>query len=228
MKLTGSHSVPWILTTVYRSPQRITRHAFWDSIRSLRDDINLPWCLIRDFNAILHSHERKGGSPNQRHGACNEFQSVVSDCSLLDLGFTGWPYTWKRGNLVERIDRALCNLDWQLMFPEAKIRHLPMMKSDHSFLCLQLYTASAPNRRRRPFRFMAAWLTHSDFDNMLNNNWNFRDSWNNCVEDFKTVLNDWNRNIFENIQFRKNRIFRRLQGIVTSLSQNSNCFLENL
>ncbi|RYQ82266.1 hypothetical protein Ahy_B10g100865 [Arachis hypogaea] len=86
--------------------------------------------------------------------------------SGLDLGFSGWPFTWKRGNLAERLDRGLSNLDWQIAFPEARIKHLPMLKSDHSPICLQLLSPMDHNRGRRPFRFLASWLTHPDFGNV--------------------------------------------------------------
>ncbi|KAL4293818.1 hypothetical protein AHAS_Ahas18G0166100 [Arachis hypogaea] len=109
-----------------------------------------------DFNAILHDHERRGGSVSNNPGAYLEFQSCVADCRLLDLGFMGWPFTWKRGNLVERLDRGLSNLNWQITFLEAVVKHLPNLNSDHSPICLQHTMAPTHNRNRRPFRFVAA------------------------------------------------------------------------
>ncbi|XP_072084307.1 uncharacterized protein [Arachis hypogaea] len=102
-----------------------------------------PQCLISDFNATLHDHERRGRS-----------------------GFSGWPYTWRMGDLVERLDRGLCNLEWQIRFSNANIKHLPSFKSDHSLLYLHLSPPNHGDDRRRPFRFMASWLTHPDFSNM--------------------------------------------------------------
>ncbi|RYQ84862.1 hypothetical protein Ahy_B10g104360 [Arachis hypogaea] len=101
-------------------------------------------------------------------GACSDFQACTSDCGLVDLGFVGWLFTWRRGNLVERLDRALSNMDWHIKFPEACFRHLPMLKTDHSPICLQLSSNASINRGRRLFRFVVAWLTHPDFDNMVN------------------------------------------------------------
>jgi hypothetical protein len=31
-------------------------------------------------------------------------------CDLIDAGFQGFPFTWQRGNLKERLDRMLINL----------------------------------------------------------------------------------------------------------------------
>ncbi|RYR72292.1 hypothetical protein Ahy_A02g006492 [Arachis hypogaea] len=64
-------------------------------------------------------------------------------CLLVDLGYLGWPYTWRRGNLVERLDRGLSNLEWQLTFSEDTLKHLSMFKSNHVPLCLQLFTVGS-------------------------------------------------------------------------------------
>ncbi|KAL1300646.1 uncharacterized protein LOC107613288 [Arachis ipaensis] len=112
MKVKSGSSPYYFLTAIYGSPQRINRNYLWDDIRSIHNEINLPWCLIGDFNALLHDHERHDGSNSNSRGACPDFQACVSDCGLLDLGYSGWPFTWKRGNLVESLDRGLSNLDW--------------------------------------------------------------------------------------------------------------------
>ncbi|RYR67697.1 hypothetical protein Ahy_A03g014089 [Arachis hypogaea] len=87
----------------------------------------MPWCALGDFNPLLYEYERRKGTRNNDRGACEE---------LMDLGYSGWPFTWRRGNLMERLDRGLGNLDWNITFPEASIMHLPMFKSNHSPLFL--------------------------------------------------------------------------------------------
>ncbi|XP_072066946.1 uncharacterized protein [Arachis hypogaea] len=104
-----------------------------------------------DFNAMLHNHEKRGGARNNSQSACKEFQECVSNCGLVDLDYSGWPFTWKRGNLEERLDRGLSNLDWQIAFPEACVKHLPMLKSDHSPIYLQLSNTMIQNRGRPSF-----------------------------------------------------------------------------
>ncbi|XLU52822.1 hypothetical protein S245_047470 [Arachis hypogaea] len=103
----------------------------------------------------------------------------------MDLGYSRCSYTWKRCSLVERLDRVISNLDWQITFPEVVIQHLPSLKFDHSPLLLRLTSQGAPNKGRRPFRFLAAWLDHPDFDNVVNRGWNLQDSWHTCMEDFQ-------------------------------------------
>ncbi|XP_057744587.1 uncharacterized protein LOC130962384 [Arachis stenosperma] len=84
------------------------------------------------------------------------------------------------------------------------------------------------NRGRRPFHFLAAWLTHPDFGNVVNNSWNIQTSWTEGLSTFKDHIKDWNRSMFGNIFKRKQKILRRLQGITSSLIYNSNPFLDKL
>jgi hypothetical protein len=69
----------------------------------------------------------------------------MTSANLLDAGFVGWPLTWQRGNLCERLDRAIEKLDWQIRFHQASIHHLHYLKSDHRPLCLKLSAAPALN-----------------------------------------------------------------------------------
>ncbi|KAL1316390.1 hypothetical protein AAHE18_15G062500 [Arachis hypogaea] len=216
-----NNSTTWLLTAIYGSPQEVNRKLLWNN--------HALWCLIGDFNATLHDHERRGGAVRNDSGACSDFQNFVSDCGLIDLGFVGWPFTWKRDNLVIRLDRALENLDWQIQFPEAYIKHLPMIKSDHAPpLCLQLSQNSMGNGRKRSFCFLAAWLHHPEFDGMVKNCWKFESSWSNSVHNFQRALKDWNNSVLGNIFKRKKRILFRLQGIANFLSNGVNHYLKDL
>ncbi|KAL4393983.1 hypothetical protein AHAS_Ahas02G0106500 [Arachis hypogaea] len=156
LKVSNINFDPWLLLAVYGSPQRLTRKHLWNGIRSLSDNINIPWCILGDFNAMLHDYERSGGSNKVERGACFEFQSCLSDCGLVDIGYTGWPFTWRRGNFVERLDRGLTKLNWHIAFPKAIIKHLSIFKSDHAPLCLQLTNSVLNNRQRKSFCFIAA------------------------------------------------------------------------
>ncbi|RYR39613.1 hypothetical protein Ahy_A09g045175 [Arachis hypogaea] len=61
------------LTAIYGSPQRLNRRSLWNTLRRLENYNTLPWCLLRDFNPILHDHEHRGGSIRNNPGACLEF-----------------------------------------------------------------------------------------------------------------------------------------------------------
>jgi hypothetical protein len=59
------------------------------------------------------------------------FRDGLFDCGLEDLGLIGDPFTWKRGRIRERLDRAVVNNEWRFMHPGASLKHLEYIKSDH-------------------------------------------------------------------------------------------------
>lgn len=59
--------IEWRLTGLYGEPNRSLRHRTWALIRELKEKSDLPWCLIGDFNNILHNGEKRGGRPYHSH-----------------------------------------------------------------------------------------------------------------------------------------------------------------
>lgn len=78
----------------------------------------------------MFSNEKIGGAPANQ-ASCSAFFECINECHLLDLGFDGPLFTWKHGQLLERLDRVLCNTSWQGLFPEASVTHLPLQPYDH-------------------------------------------------------------------------------------------------
>ncbi|KAF6140101.1 hypothetical protein GIB67_001842 [Kingdonia uniflora] len=75
-------------------------------------------------------------------------KAVMQHVGLLDLGYYGHLFTWNNNrwgwaNIKERLDRSLANADWMLIFPIAKVFHLPAIGSDHTPLCLDTYPKSS-------------------------------------------------------------------------------------
>lgn len=49
-----------------------------------------------------------GGGPVIRR-SCLKFEHCINDCQLIDLGYHGPDFTWRRGDLRERYDLVLGN-----------------------------------------------------------------------------------------------------------------------
>jgi hypothetical protein len=43
---------------------------------------------------------------------------------LEDLGYIGNIFTWKRGNIRERLDRAVGDANWSALFPSTGVHNL--------------------------------------------------------------------------------------------------------
>ncbi|XP_057444405.1 uncharacterized protein LOC130736610 [Lotus japonicus] len=162
----------WNITTVYASPSAVIRRELWNQLLAIKDIIVGPWCLLGDFNTTLHDHERVGSSTAAPRGS-DVFRDFVRDCGLIDAGFVGTLFTWKRGRLHERLDRVLCNLDWRIKYPFATVFHLHHLKSDYNPLLLKLQNQQRQDPARRPFRFQAAWLSHEQCVPFLRNAWTY-------------------------------------------------------
>lgn len=161
-----------LFTAIYGSPQWNTRKELWHFIETLIPEPLEPWLLLGDFNEILLEEEKLGGTPFNPISA-SLFLDMMNKCQLMDLGSTCPKFTW-RGALLqghkrifEKLDRGLVNVDWQIAFFETSIRVLPRVKSDHHPILLDTAAFCARIKVQRPFRFMAAWQTHSSFSPFL-------------------------------------------------------------
>ncbi|XP_061365237.1 uncharacterized protein LOC133308608 [Gastrolobium bilobum] len=142
------------------------------------------------------------------------------NCNLEDLGHQGPTFTWHRGRLKERLDRVCANEQWQLSFPDRVVTHLPCYCSDHRPLLL--WEGPSPHHPggSRPFRFLAAWLTHEDFPGLVQECWNGSTGWGTASETFRSNASHWHRECFREDAKLKNNLQARLRGIDRSLSHH--------
>ncbi|KAJ4849688.1 hypothetical protein Tsubulata_006712 [Turnera subulata] len=214
----------FLFIAVYACPQEKWRKFLWRNLELLASSISEPWLLGGDFNAILASHERKDASG--RHGLANRaFQNCVSNSNLLDLGFSGSKFTWKRGNFQARLDRYLCNSSWRLAYPEGVVLHLPRVGSDHCPILLK-DGCPPPSRCNRPFRFQAAW--HPDFEDFIKQAWNTDGNMVSTTQKFVAKVQEWNKRVFGNIHWKKKRVLARLAGIQRFLENRPSPYLSKL
>lgn len=122
----------------------------------------------------------EGGSGHRSNGVqdgASTVEDVSTSARVITTGSAelstvqGSPFTWRRGDLFQRLDRFLINIQWRLMFQNAVVRHLPFFKSDHHAILVQMNSVRRVNKSRRSFRFLASWLTHDDFPNIMHNSW---------------------------------------------------------
>lgn len=133
----------------------------WNFLRLIADEVHGSWVLVGDFNAMLSRSDRRGCRGNS-YGGCSDFQNFMYDCGLRDMGFKGPRFTWSRGSLLQRLGRALYNLDLDANTHEGLVVHLPKIKSDHRPILVIIGQHQGGNMAG-PFRFFPGWLENSDF-----------------------------------------------------------------
>ncbi|KAL6567778.1 hypothetical protein OROGR_001446 [Orobanche gracilis] len=212
----------WVCTAVYASPNPTLRENFWDHLIALRNNIMVHWMLIGDFNEVLYPAEIRGG--DFVHARADRFMRTMEDCRLMDLGLIGSNFTWFRkqnGRIIlsKRLDRAMGDVDWRLAFPDAFVETLTRMHSDHCPIFLRCGT-SAWNQSQRPFRFLAAWVDHPVYKDVVDN------AWREVQEDISIKLErvrhdslNFNKEVFGNIHRRKRRVEARLKGVQKELDK---------
>ncbi|KAK3229219.1 hypothetical protein Dsin_001100 [Dipteronia sinensis] len=100
--------------------------------------------------------EGKLTSDSETGGDRKRGRSDGGSNKLVDMGFIGFKFTWmtKRGigeDILERLDRALCSMDWRIHFTEGFGRHLPRVMLDHCPILIQLHSNHIPTNICKPF-----------------------------------------------------------------------------
>ncbi|XP_030958287.1 uncharacterized protein LOC115980148 [Quercus lobata] len=151
---------------------------------------------------------------------------------MIDLGFHGARYTWVNKQdegffIQEWLDRAFANCAWSNLYPEATVRHLTRIHSDHCPILLSL-EKTPELQLPRPFRFQPMWMSHPFFGKLLSGNWTDQQELEGNLQKFTEVVKRWNKEIFGNIFQRKARIEARLKGIQKALAYGPSRFLIRL
>jgi len=84
--------IPWMISFVYGPPYQKHTSDFWNVLAQFGEDHTIPWLCIGDFNDITSQSDKFGGRPmNCSFG--NPFSSFMDSFGMIDLGFSGNPYT---------------------------------------------------------------------------------------------------------------------------------------
>ncbi|KAF7147859.1 hypothetical protein RHSIM_Rhsim03G0112800 [Rhododendron simsii] len=163
----------WRLVNVYFSPVDNVRRQQWDFFVNYKSCLGDDWLIWGDMNDILCSDEKLGGN-SCPSWSFRGFQKFIDDCGLVDLGFSGYPFTWRNNRsgddyIQERLDRVLATPSWCLLFNQSSVTHLETVGSDHNALLVNLRAISA--RNRVPFRFDARWVNDDEVREIIRQSW---------------------------------------------------------
>lgn len=176
--------------------------------------------MIGDFNEIIAPNEQRGGLyyPHRANAMIN----MMDACNMLDHTTSGGKFTWRRTcpgerRIAKMLDRCMANLPWRLNFPEAFVEILCRSQSDHNLILLRCGGLPQLNGTR-PFRFEAAWITHPNYQQVVQQAWNRGN--HDLLRSLSHTQGDsitFNKDIFGNIFKIKNTLERRLRGIQRTL-----------
>ncbi|KAL8140429.1 LOW QUALITY PROTEIN: hypothetical protein V2J09_006450 [Rumex salicifolius] len=206
----------------YAPPSVHSRTRFWREVESALTLVSGPVFFGGDLNCITQVEERIGGS-GILHPDSGILRDLLDRLGLIDMGFSGSPFTWSRGSgfssyVAKRLDRVVMNMDAFLAWPYGSVRHLPSLCSDHSALLFSFKRIFRVDRRRRPFRFEEAWTRHPDFLSFVRGAWNSSCSASSALASLKVSISWWNSHVFGNVAKRKVSLLRRIDSLQASFS----------
>ncbi|KAM6587586.1 hypothetical protein CsatA_010191 [Cannabis sativa] len=217
-------NVSFHLTCFYGAPTVSQRPHTWQLLKRIgRDNPNIPWLIIGDFNAFLFSHDKQGGNPDR--GPSADFRNLLDSFNLSPLEPTGPLLTWNNNvaaprNIQERLDWGIINSAWTNIFPEAALPHLGFFGSDHR--ALELDTAPAPGSQqkdtRKRFFFENAWLKDPNWSLAFDKSWTGCSAHNDAIPNLvtsldrcATSLSNWNHKKDFNFKKHISKIEKELE-----------------
>jgi hypothetical protein len=205
----------WAFSGVYGPNRAVERSLMWEELAGIASWWEVPWCVGGDFNIVRYPSERVGAtdfSPSMR-----EFTDFIFSMGLLDLPMDGGNFTWSNARSRSRLDRFLCSPLLADHFSRIAQRHLPRFLSDHFPILL---SCGFMQKRQSPFRFQNMWLKSEGFHNRVQQWWNsylYNGSpsyiLNQKLKSLKVDLRRWNKEIFGDVNLRKNDLQAQIQDL---------------
>ncbi|XP_016199953.1 uncharacterized protein LOC107640962 [Arachis ipaensis] len=208
-------------SVVYANPYIHRRKELWGDLTRIANMIHGPWIVLGDFNDVLLQSEVRGGQ--FRLARAEQFAETLENCGLFDMGAIGRRFTWYRKvkggvQVAKKLDRAVINQDWRLMFLEAYTEVLARLHSDHCPLFTRCKIAERATKGHHPFRFQAAWMTHPLFKNVVHTAWNKRaPDVVKCLLEVQKDATSFNKKVFGNIFVKKMELERLLNDVQITL-----------
>ncbi|MFS7958360.1 putative RNA-directed DNA polymerase [Helianthus anomalus] len=154
------------IINVYAPQKAVDKRALWSRILDAKSGGSGLWVVAGDFNAVRGAEERKNSK--YKPGCARDFNSFIFNADLCDYDLKGSKFTFmvegEKGKKFSKIDRVLVCKNFQNQWPEACLRALPRVHSDHNPLLLIVKDL---NFGPKPFRFFSSWLDRPDFDKVV-------------------------------------------------------------
>ncbi|CAN6564467.1 unnamed protein product [Malus baccata var. baccata] len=102
-----------------------------------------------------------------------DFRNFVAQNELVDLGYEGYPFTWRNNQEARpiqlRLDHGLATSGWHELYPDTTIRHVVLEGSDHALLLM--FTEKIKAWSGRKFSFDARWSKLKECWDLIAGEW---------------------------------------------------------
>ncbi|KAJ4842300.1 hypothetical protein Tsubulata_011275 [Turnera subulata] len=123
------------IVCVYAPVDLTERLNLWGELVTLKQSFGSPWLVVGDLNEILVSWERKTGRVCARGVAA--LRQFMNTLQLLEFPLEGRLFTWANSLTVNRLDRAMAQAEWSVLFLKLFLSTGKRGNSDHWSLILK-------------------------------------------------------------------------------------------
>ncbi|XP_057779903.1 uncharacterized protein LOC130998504 [Salvia miltiorrhiza] len=194
------------------------KRILWDALSSIvEQNTDRSVCILGDFNSVRRRDERVGSGEAFGVVDARSFEEFIRENDLEEIKTQGRKFTWYKpnGKCKSKIDRFLVNENWLAAWEGTSARGLQRSISDH---CPIILTTRSEDWGPIPFRFLNAWVNHSEFEEMVKQVWTVNNvgGWSFFVvkeklKKLKEVLKVWNRTSFGEIDNKIQELQKELQ-----------------
>ncbi|KAG7561138.1 Reverse transcriptase zinc-binding domain [Arabidopsis thaliana x Arabidopsis arenosa] len=229
IRLPGS-SLSFAAAFVYGLNTELERRFLWDEISSIANTSPLcftPWILLGDYNQIAATSEHYSVNHSSFSlRGIEDFQDCLRDNDLADIPNRGVFYTWSNHQLdnpiIRKLDRAVGNGEWFILFPTATAVFDPPGDSDHSPCIITL--SNFPERSKKSFKYFSFLATHPTFMSCIASAWDKETLVGSKMfllgehlSEAKKACRSLNRQGFSNLQQRTSEALASLEDIQSQL-----------
>lgn len=212
----------WRLTCIYGEPRVEDRHRMWSQMLDLKLRYDLPWLVIGDFNEAMWSFEHFSVTVRVEV-QMEAFRDTLELCSLNDLGFSGFPYTYdnKRAgaaNVRVRPDRAVASNSWRDLYPFNSVLHVVSSCSDHVVLVVSAEVEELQSRKNKCRQFEIMWERDPALPEVIQKAW---DAFGQTADlgDIELALNSTMKSLYKWSNKKFGNIKKELQKSRNQLEQ---------
>jgi len=163
-------NVTFLLTTCCGPADDRRKEEFLQEMISIKPALHVPWLIMGDFNLIYKASDKNNLNLNRR--LMGKFRAALDECELMEICLQNRKFTWsdeRDSPTLVCLDRAFCNADWELLFPNFALHALSTGASDH---CPILLSRQDVVPRKAIFRFENHWLSIGGFSEVVQQAWN--------------------------------------------------------
>lgn len=168
MKFNHNHFVLYLATT-YVNNSYLDRWSLWALLAHLRCSYKALWMFVRDFNALLSAHEKRGEFVLWWLPTLDKCLLVNSLIHPRGFNHLGIIVGWREAFMALRLDTANCNDMWMTHSRQLCCYTLVKHWFDHHPNII--YQENNILRSPHSFKFYKTWFSHSDCFRVIVNTW---------------------------------------------------------